>query len=150
MRRLVVLQRVVGEVLLALGEHHAVDLHVGAGPDQGHVLVHLGQPAAQRADGPLQRGVLPDQRPLVGEVPDAGAPVLQVDVAEPGPRADVDFDRPAVQARRPSASALAVSASTVASAPSSSTISAWPKSTPPGESAESMCSGRSITTPLGT
>ena len=107
MRGLVVLQRVIGEVLPALGEHHAVDLHVGAGADQGHVLVHLGQPAAQGADGPLQRGVVVDQRPLMGEVPDAGAPVLQVDVSQLRPRADVDFDGPAVQARRPSASRLA-------------------------------------------
>ena len=39
--------------------------------DQGHVLVDLGQPAAQGADGPLQRGVAVDQRLLMGEVPDA-------------------------------------------------------------------------------
>ena len=148
-RRLVVLQRVVGEVLLAFGEHHAVDLRVGARADQGHVLVDLGQAAAQGADGPLQRGVVADQGLLVGEVPDAGAPVLQVDVAEPRPRPDVGFRSPRSASRRPPASVLAVSASTVASAPSSSTISEWPKSTPPGDRAESMCSGRSIDHALG-
>ena len=34
-------------MLLAFGEHDAVDFDVGAGPNQGHMLVHLGQPAAQ-------------------------------------------------------------------------------------------------------
>ena len=107
MRRLVVLQGVVGEVLAALGEHHAVDLHVRARADQGHVLVDLRQAAAQRADGPLERGVAADQCPLMGKMPNAGPPVLQVDVAQAGPGADVDFDRPAMQAAGDSPSGLA-------------------------------------------
>ena len=39
-----------------------------------------------------------DQRPLVGEVPDAGAPVLKVDVSQLCPGADVQLDRAAMQA----------------------------------------------------
>ncbi len=54
MRRLVMLQRVIREMLLAFGEHHAVDLHVGVFADQRHVLIDFGQAAAQGADGPLQ------------------------------------------------------------------------------------------------
>ena len=53
-RGLVVLERVIGEMLLAFGEHDAVDLAVGIFAGQGDVLVDFGQPAAQRADGPLQ------------------------------------------------------------------------------------------------
>ena len=94
---MVALQRVVGKMLSAFGEHYAVDLYVCAGPDKRHVLVDLGQAAAQGADGPLQGRILVDQRPLMGKVPDARAPVLEVDVAEFRPRADVDFDGPAVQ-----------------------------------------------------
>ena len=86
-RRFVMLQRVVRQVLLALGEHHAVDLGIGAASDQGHVLIDLRQPAAQGGDRPLQRGVAIDQRLLMGKVPDAGGPVLQVDVAQPCARA---------------------------------------------------------------
>ena len=51
------LQRVVGQVLLALGEQHAVHLTAAAFAQQADVLVHLGQPAAQRRNGPLQRRV---------------------------------------------------------------------------------------------
>ena len=54
MRRLMMLQRVIGEMLLALGEHDAVDLHIGAWSDHGDVLVYFRQPATERADGPLQ------------------------------------------------------------------------------------------------
>ena len=39
-----------------------------------------------------------DQCFLMGEVPNAAAPVLQIDVAEPGPRPHEQLDRPAVQA----------------------------------------------------
>ena len=56
------LQRVIRKVLLAFGEHHAVDLRVGACADQRHVLIDLRQPAAQGADRPLQRRVAIDQR----------------------------------------------------------------------------------------
>ena len=61
---------------------HAVDLTARRPRRPGHVLIDLGQPAAQGADGPLQRGIAVDQGLLVGEVPDAVAPVLQVDVAQ--------------------------------------------------------------------
>ena len=86
-RHLVVLVRVVGEVLRAVGEHHAIDLGMRPFADQGHMLIDLGQPAAQGADRPLQRGVAADQRFLMGEVPDAGAPILQIHVPQsaPGP-----------------------------------------------------------------
>ena len=56
---------------------------------------------------------------LMGEVPDAGAPVLQVHVAQPAPAGRRGSRSPRSAARRPSASMLAVSASSVASAPSS-------------------------------
>ena len=62
------------------------------------MLVDLGQAAAQGADGPLQRGVGADQGLVVGEVPHARAPVLQVDVAQAGAAAQQDFDRPAMEA----------------------------------------------------
>jgi hypothetical protein len=95
-----VLQRVVGEMLFAFGEHDAVDLRLGARANQHHVLVHLGQSAAQRADGPLQRRTAADQRLLMGEVPHARAPVLQVDVAQPGAGPQANLDGPAVQSGR--------------------------------------------------
>ena len=49
MRRLVVLQGVVGHVLPAFGEHHTVDLRLGAATDERHMLIHLGQPRSERA-----------------------------------------------------------------------------------------------------
>ena len=84
-----VLQRVVGEVLASFGEHHAVDLGGTARPGQGDVLIDLGQPAAEGTDGPLQPRIAFEDRLLVGEVPDATTPILEIDVAEscaPGPR----------------------------------------------------------------
>ena len=48
------------------------------------MLIHLGQPAAEGGDRPLQRRVAADERLLMGEVPDPVAPVLQVDVPQPG------------------------------------------------------------------
>ncbi len=94
-----VLQRVIRQVLLALGEHGAVDLRVGSLAHQGHVLIDFCQPAAQGGDGPLQAAIALDLAALVGEVPDSGRPVLQVDVAQPGARLDDQFDAPQVQAR---------------------------------------------------
>ena len=140
LRHLVVLERVVGKVLRAVGEHHAIDLGVRPFADQGDVLVDLGQPAAQCADGPLQRGVAADERLVMGEVPDARAPILQVHVAQPCAGADEDFHRAAVQPgrRRIDAGGLGQHRGL---APSSSTIKAWPKSLCPGESDENMCSG---------
>ena len=69
-----VLQRVIGDVLLAFGEQHAVDLAFGPAADELDVLVDLRQPAADGGDRPLQRGVAADDRLLMGEVPDADAP----------------------------------------------------------------------------
>ena len=115
------LQGVIGEVLAAVGEHDAVDLGLGPGADQRHVLIDLGQAASQGADGPLQRGVAAEQGLLMGEMPHAHAPVLQIDVLQPGFRPQQQFDGPAVQPGSADASTLAVSASSVASAPSSST-----------------------------
>ncbi len=97
MRRLMVLQRVIREMLLAFGEHHAVDLHVSIFAGEQHVLIHFRQAAAKCADGPLQLAGSFDACFLVGEVPDAGAPVLQVHVTELGACADDQFDRTAVQ-----------------------------------------------------
>ena len=83
-RGLMMLQRVIREGLFALGEHHAVDLRVGPFAGQRHVLVDLGQPATQRRDRPLQAAVALNDSALMGEVPDAGRPVLQIDVTQPG------------------------------------------------------------------
>ena len=77
-----------------------------------------------------------DQGPLVGEMPDAGAPVLKIDISQPGPagRRGISIApqcRPGAAASR-----LAVSASSVASAPSSKMISVVPRSTPAARKAE--------------
>ena len=74
MRRLVMLQRVVRQVLLPLGEHDAVDLGQGVLASEGDVLVDFRQPAAEGADGPLQPRIAIDERLLMGEVPDAASP----------------------------------------------------------------------------
>ena len=66
---MVVLVGVVAEVLLALREHHAVDLGGRVLAGEGDALVDLRQPGAEGADGPLQLGFLADGRLLVGEVP---------------------------------------------------------------------------------
>ena len=147
---LVMLQRVVRQVLLAFGEHHAVDLGVGAAADQRHVLIHLGQPAAQGGDRPLQRGVA--RRPA----PSDGRSATRRCPSSAGSRTAAS--RRAPTAARPRRSAgpaapsprLAVSASSVASAPSSRITSAWPRSLRRRDRAESMCSGSSIATPRGT
>ncbi len=95
----VVLAGEVGQVLLAGGEHHAVDLGVGPLPGQGDLLVDLRQPGAEAADGPLDRGIGADQGPLAAEVPGRGVPVLEVDEPELRPPADEQLDRPGVQGR---------------------------------------------------
>ena len=79
----VVLPGEVGQVLPAGGEHDAVDLGVGPRPGQDDLLVDLGEPRAQAADGPLQRGVAADDGPLAAEVPGGVVPVLDVDQPEP-------------------------------------------------------------------
>ena len=88
----------------------------------------------------------------MGEMPDAGAPVLQVDVAELGAGADDEFDGAAVETLESSLSPPAVSERSVASAPSSRITRMWLKSTAPAvaDMALSVCSGSSIFTPLGT
>ena len=116
--------------------------------DQRDVLIHLRQPAAHGADGPLQRGVAADERLLMGEVPD---PVPQF--------CRLTYRRRACGANRssmppqckppPLSSGLAVSASSVASAPSSRITSVCPDRMPSSRT-ESMCSGSSMTTPRGT
>ena len=75
-----VLQRVIGKMLLAFGEHDAVDLGLGVLAGQRDVLIDFGQPAAERTDGPLQPSGTFDQRLLMGKVPHAGAPVLQIHI----------------------------------------------------------------------
>ncbi len=95
-----VLQRVIRKVLLPLGEHHAVDLGFGAVADQGHVLIDLGQSAAQGGDGPLQPAVAVNDAVLMGKVPDVRRPVLQIDIPQPRAGADEQFDGAAVQAWR--------------------------------------------------
>ena len=114
------------------------------------MLIDFGQPAAQGADRPLQRGVATDQGVLMGEVPDAGAPVLQIDVAQPRAPAPTSSSIAPQCSPAAAASLLAVSASSVASAPSSSTTSERPRSTPPAPSAEKMCSGDRSPRPAGT
>ena len=79
---LVVLHRVVGKVLAAFGEHHAVDLGFGPPARECHVLVHLGQPGPQGADGPLNPALLLYHGPMVGKVPYPLGPVLQAHQAE--------------------------------------------------------------------
>ena len=46
MGHFVVLMRVIGKMLLAIGEHHAVDLRMSALAGERDVLVDLGQPAS--------------------------------------------------------------------------------------------------------
>ena len=145
-----VLQRVIRQVLLALGEHHAVDLGLGVWPGQRDVLVDLGQPLPRAPIVHCKRRVAADDGLLMGEVPDARAPVLQVHVPQPGAGADEQLDRAAVQVRRPFRRRWPFRPSSVASAPSSRTTSVWPRSTPPSVRPVSMCSGSSIATPCGT
>ncbi len=101
-----VLERVIGEVLLAFGEHHPVDLRLGARADERHVLIDLRQPAAERPNRPLQTGVAIDEALLMGEVPNARPPILQIHIPQLGLRADEQLDAAAVQtvSRRAAAS----------------------------------------------
>ena len=69
-------------------------------PIKRDLLVDLGDPRAEAADGPLDRGVGADQGPLAAEVPGGGVPVLEVDEPEVGPVPDEQLDRPGVQRRR--------------------------------------------------
>ena len=128
----VVLPGEVGQVLAAGGEHDAVDLGLGPLPGEGDLLVDLGQPRAQAADGPLERGVAADDRALPAEVPGRLVPVLDVDQPEPRALRQEDLESADVQ-RRGFASARGplVSRTSVASAPSSSTTRVWLRSTRP-------------------
>ena len=90
------LERVVGEVLLAFGENDAVDLAVGIFAGQRDMLIDFGEAAAKGPDGPLELTGGFDDGFLMGEMPDAGAPVLQVHVAELGAGADDELDGAAV------------------------------------------------------
>ncbi len=91
-----VLEGVIGEMLFAFGEHDAVDLGIGVFAGQRDVLIDFGEAGAEGADGPLQLTGTFEDGFLMGEVPDAGAPVLQVDVAELRARADDELDGAAV------------------------------------------------------
>ena len=150
-RRLMVLQRVIRKMLLAFGEHHAVDLRVGAVADQRHVLIDFGQPAAQRADGPLQLAVALRPAPFDGRSATRRCPSFADSRSAAWRRG-----RRSVRSRR-SASRRRVGRAGWRFRPAAwlrpllrESTSVWPKSTPPGDIAESMCSGSSITTPLGT
>ncbi len=46
-RGLMVLERVIGKVLLAFGEHDAVDLSMGVFASEGDVLIHFGEAACR-------------------------------------------------------------------------------------------------------
>ena len=127
----VVLPGEVGQMLAAGGEHDAVDLGLGPLPGQRDLLVDLGQTRAQAADGPLQRGVAADDGPLAAEVPGGVVPVLDVDQPELRSLRQEDLERPDVQPGPDRAPLPAVSRTSVASAPSSSTTSVWLMSTRP-------------------
>src|SRR5438105_2143697 len=92
------LERVIRDVLLALGEEHAIDLTLGPAADELDVLIDLRQAAADRGDGPLDRGIAADDRFLMSEVPDAMTPVLQGNEAQPGLWAENHLRRAAVEA----------------------------------------------------
>ena len=96
-RRAVILQGVIGQVLPTLGEHHAVDLAVRPRADQIDRLVDLRQPGTHRGDRPLKRRVAIDGRLLVGEVIRPVAPFLDVDVTQVRSRTLDDFDAAQVQ-----------------------------------------------------
>ena len=91
------LQREVGQVLAAGGEHDSVDLrHICRGRRGRHADSLL--PAGCRCpDCPLQTGVAIDEPLLMGKVPDAGSPVLQINIAQLGFRANEQLDAAAVQ-----------------------------------------------------
>ena len=130
--RHVVLPGEVGEMLAAGGEHDAVDLGLGPLPGEGDLLVDLGEPRPEPADGPLQRGVAADDGPLAAEVPGRVVPVLDVDEPEPGSLRQEDLERADVQRRGVSPPPCPLASRTsVASAPSSSTTSVWLMSTRP-------------------
>ena len=127
----VILPGEVGQVLAAGREHDAVDLGIGPRPGQHDLLVDLGQPRAQAADGPLQRGIAADHGPLPAEVPGGVVPVLDVDQPEPCAPAPGRPPGARVERRRPPPPRPAVSRTRVASAPSSSTTRVWLRSTLP-------------------
>ncbi len=87
------LQRVIRKMLLALGEHDAIDLGVRIFARECHVLIDFRQPTTECADGPLQLPSRFDEGLLMGKMPDAGAPVLQVDVPQFGTWTDDEFNR---------------------------------------------------------
>ena len=97
-----------------------------------------------------KRALAADVGLLMGEVPDLVAPVLQVDVPQPGARLDDQLDRAAVQA-----AAVGLDAGRFATAASPRRLlrgspASCSRSTPPSVSADSECSGSSIGTPCGT
>ena len=155
-RRLVVLVGVVAEVLLALGEHDAVDLRLGVGAGEGDALVHLRQPGAEGADGPLQLGLACRRSPSGGRSARSGRSSSGGSRSGASRRlADDDLDRPVVQALDSAAAAgssEAVSIRSVASAPSSSTTIVFENVAGPlrRRGREIACSGFSTRTPFGT
>ena len=99
-RRPMMLQGVVSEMLLALGEHHPVDLATRPLPDQLDVLIDFRQTAADGTVRPLQGRIAIDDRPLLGKVPDAVPPVLQVHIPQMRARGQQQLDAAAMQTAR--------------------------------------------------
>ena len=77
------------------------------GAGQRDLLIDLGQPRSQTADGPLDRGIGGDESPLAAEMPGGVVPVLDVDELELGTLTDEQLDGSRMQGRGVAATRLA-------------------------------------------
>ena len=98
-RCFVVLQRVVGNVLPCLGEHHAIDLTVGSGANKVNSLIDFGEHRAHCGQCPLQCCITINRCFLMGKVIGFVPPFLQVDIPQMGTGFLNQFDRTQMQAR---------------------------------------------------
>ena len=92
------LQCVIGDVLATFGEHHTVDLTIGAWSNEINRLIDFRQGRTHGGDRPLQRRVSIDLSLLLGKVVGFVTPLLHVDIAEVRTRSLDQFDRPQMQA----------------------------------------------------
>ena len=84
-------------MLLACGEHHAVDLRRSLWTSQSCLLIDFRKSRTKAANGPLNRAAGIDHRSLAAEVPGLVVPVLDSHILQMSIFAHDDFDRPKVQ-----------------------------------------------------
>jgi len=96
-RRVVSLLRVIGQDLPVGGKRNSVDFCIRTRTIQDHVLMHVGQPSSNAADGPLQVTILLDSACLVSKMVDVLIPILQLDVPQVSSLTDQQIDCSHVQ-----------------------------------------------------